>query len=54
MFAYGVAYQKHGREEGAAGHDLVLRTIEKTTGGDVSPWAVFQKVLDQNATSDSE
>ncbi len=28
-------YRKHGREEGAAGCDLVLRTIEKTTGGDV-------------------
>ncbi len=35
MFACRVVYQKHGREEGAAGHDLTLRTIEKTTGGDI-------------------
>ncbi len=35
MFAYRVVYWKHGREEGAWSRDLVLHTIEKTTGGDV-------------------
>ncbi len=35
MFAHQVVYPKHGCEEGAAGRNLVLRTIEKTIGGDV-------------------
>ncbi len=35
MFAYRVVYRKHGREGGAAGCDLVLRMIEKTTIGDI-------------------
>ncbi len=28
-------YRKNGCEEGAAGHDLILHTIEKTTGEDI-------------------
>ncbi len=35
MFTYRIMYQKHEREEGATGPNLVLRTIEKTTSGDV-------------------
>ncbi len=35
MFTYRVVYQKHGCEKGVTGRDLVLRTIKKTTGGDV-------------------
>ncbi len=35
MFAYRVVYRKHEHEEGAAGCDLVLCMIEKTTGGEV-------------------
>ncbi len=34
MFAYRVVYRKH-RCKGAAGCNLVLRMIEKTTGGDI-------------------
>ncbi len=60
MFAYRVMYQKHRREEGAAGHNLILRMIEKTTGREVrgitaAIWcAMFVETYSKKMASDSE
>ncbi len=60
MFTYRVVYKKHGRQEGAAGCNLILHTIEKTTCGDVDVLtagircAMFVETYGKNMASDSE
>ncbi len=60
MFAYRVVYRKHGCEEGAAGHDLILCMIEKTTRKDVRvitagvQWSMFVETYSKIMASDSE